>query len=194
MAFTKESFVDGQVLTAANMNNIVEGISRKMTVYQSEQSIVELLSLDEKEALFKGFCGVNISKLTNPITQYSNRNNLYKLDISKIVQVFGNSVKSAIEQIIGNAVKNCGLIITKLVIRESSGLLANGLYSWNVPIGQSLSTFTYSPPDPDVSYMVVTPWIENFPESIQQGIDTIAADSNSKFLVDFYLLHSVTNS
>lgn len=172
------------------MNNIVEGLSRKTTTYQSEQSTVMLLSLDEKEFAFKGGCSVSISKLTDPITECQIRDCLYTLDISKIAQVIGHDVTAALEQMIGHADDTCTLIITKLSIREDSDLLANGLYSWNIPTTVPLSNFTDQ--RPDVPHMVVLPWVESFGGSIQSSLDNIAADPSTLFTVEFYIFRTVS--
>lgn len=132
MAYTKQNFVDGQVLTAANMNNIVEGLSRnKITsdeyIGSKDPVNVMLIPINETETYFDGIAIVQIASLTDPITLESTHNGLVRLDISPIVHAFGDTVKQVIEAKYG--VSEFGVIAPELKIYELSGIISEGIYS-----------------------------------------------------------------
>lgn len=104
MSYTEPNFVDGQVLTAADMNNIVEGLSRKKITYKSITGLsgpveCSLRPLNERKDFFIGLADVNVGKLSGqPILVGSFNSPALVLDISGIVHALSDAVKQIADE------------------------------------------------------------------------------------------------
>lgn len=147
MSYTEPNFIDGQVLTASDMNNIVEGLSRKEITYESITGLsgpvkCSLRPLNERKDFFIGLADVNVGKLSGQTISVARFNSpALILNISEIVHALGDAVKQIAD---GSIDPDRGTVYfdnQKLRISDSASFFSSIQFSWDASRGY-LSAFT----------------------------------------------------